>query len=403
VSNRFADDPAAAAFGQRLFFTPLFAGRLLDGDNDGTPAALGAKGEVGKVACSGCHIPERGFSDTRSIRGQISLGSGWGRRRAPSLLDVGQSKLLMWDGSHDALYNQVFGPIESPVEMNSSRLFAAQQVFALFRDEYEALFGALPPLDDEQRFPPLYAESTGCSDLDQQARICRGLVRGAPGDGAEFDALSTDDQDAVTTVIVNIGKALGAYQRLLSCGPTSFDRWISGAEPNALNPAQVRGAKLFVGKGQCSGCHSGPYLSDEGFHNVGLQPALVATVFLDDGDAGASVGLAATMADRRNVQGPFSDGDDGRIPRKILPEHEGAFRTPKLRCVAERPSFMHTGQFTTLDDVLAFFDQGGHQFGYPGKSELAPLGLTPEERSDLVAFMKALSGPGPEAALLTSP
>src|SRR4051812_13787170 len=38
ASNRFADDPRAARFGQTLFFDPGFSGRLLDGDNDGSAA-----------------------------------------------------------------------------------------------------------------------------------------------------------------------------------------------------------------------------------------------------------------------------------------------------------------------------------------------------------------------------
>src|SRR5882724_1608625 len=146
VTNAFADDPAAAAFGQALFFDARFSGALLDGDNDGSVNALGNKGDTGKVACAGCHLPEAGFSDARTIRKQISLGSGWGLRRAPSLLDVSQSKLLMWDGRKDSLFSQVFGPLESAVEMNSSRLYAAEQVFQNYRSDYEAIFGALPAL-----------------------------------------------------------------------------------------------------------------------------------------------------------------------------------------------------------------------------------------------------------------
>ena len=48
----------------------------------------------------------------------------------------------------DTLFNQVFGPFESVVEMNSSRLFVAQQTFRVHRAEYEAIFGPMPPLDD---------------------------------------------------------------------------------------------------------------------------------------------------------------------------------------------------------------------------------------------------------------
>jgi cytochrome c peroxidase len=400
LSNQFADNPQAASFGQKLFFEPRFAGKLLDGDNDGGPNALGSKGQTGKVACAGCHAPAAGFLDNRTLGEQISLAAGWGRRRAPSLLDVGQARLLMWDGRHDALYNQPFGPIESDVEMNSSRLYVAEQLFALYRSDYEAVFGAMPPLDDNTRFPLLSADQTGCqpSTVDP-VPTCNGTEHGVPGDGAEFDGLSASDQDAVTRVVVNMGKSLGAYERLLSCGPSRFDQWVAG-QSDALSASEQRGAQIFVSRGNCVSCHSGPFLSDQKFHDVGLQPAAVAVVFTDQGDLGAATGLAAALTDRLNVKGQFSDGDDGRLPAAVDPNLTGAFRTPILRCSSERPSFMHTGQLKTLTDVVAFFAQGGDAFGYPGTNELTALQLSPQDQQDLVAFLGGLEGTGPPANLL---
>jgi cytochrome c peroxidase len=398
TSNRWADDPAAARFGQRLFFDASLSGELIDSDNDGSVNAVGRKGDVGKVSCASCHVPENGFSDTRTVRQQISLGAGWGRRRAPSLLDVGHSKLLMWDGRRDALYNQVFGVIESPVEMNSSRLYAAKQIFALHRAEYEALFGAMPPLDDTQRFPPLAAKETGCRALDE-TNACPQPMRGAPGDGAEFDSMTAEDQEAVTRIVVNVGKAMGAYQRRLVCGPGRFDRFMHG-EDGALDDSARRGAALFVGRAKCVSCHSGPFLSDEKFHNVGMRAALVATVFLNPNDRGAAEGIPAMIDDPLNVAGAFSDGDDGRIPASAGAALEGSFRTPRLRCVSTRPSFMHTGQVKGLDKAVAFFSRGGDMGGFPGVKEIERLDLDTGELADLVAFLTALDGPGPSADLL---
>lgn len=401
VTNRWADDPKAALFGRRLFFDPAFSGRLLDGDNDGTDHALGKKGEVGRISCGGCHLPKFGFSDGRSVNKQISLGAGWGSRRAPSLLDVGQSRLLMWDGRRDTLHNQILGPIESEVEMNSGRLLVAEKVFARYRPAYEAIFGPMPPLDDRGRFAPLAANEAGCAHLDAKSK-CTSPVRGAPGDGKEFDGLTREDQEAVTRVVMNVGKAVAAYERLLVCGTGRFDRFMHG-NVTALSRSEQRGAALFVGKGQCVACHSGPFLSDEEFHNVGLKPAYVATVFHDVGDEGALKGLTLAKGDPLNAQGRFSDGDDGRLPAALSARLEGAFRTPRLRCASRRPSFMHTGQLRTLEQVVSFFNRGGDRFGYLGKSEVVPLGLTAEERSDLVAFMASLDGPGPAEDLLGPP
>jgi cytochrome c peroxidase len=403
VSNRYADDPRAAAFGQKLFFETAFSGKLLDGDNDGGSSTLGLKGEAAKVSCASCHIPSAGFLDDRTLGKQISLAAGWGLRRTPSLLDVGQARLLMWDGRHDTLYNQPFGPIESTVEMNSSRLFTAQQIRALYRADYEGLFGPLPPLDDAQRFPKLGADKTGCQPSTVDPKLtCNGSKHGMPGDAAEFDSLSPADQDAVTQVVVNMGKALGAYERLLTCGPGRFDQWMNG-HADALSPAEQRGAKLFVGRGQCATCHSGPFLSDQKFHNVGLKPTVVAAVFIDTDDHGAAVGLLAAQSDPLNVRGKFSDGDDGRLPSTPPSNAEGSFRTPSLRCAARRPTFMHTGQLRGLADTVAFFSRGGDQFGYPGVKEITELSLSGEEQQDLVAFLGTLEGPGPSADLLAQP
>src|SRR5262249_14012290 len=162
----------------------------LDSDNIGDDRSLGVVGESGKVACAGCHVPSAGFLDDRSTREQVSLGAGWGRRKARSLLDVGQAKLLMWDGRHDALFHQPFEAIENARAMNSSRLYAAQQIYKRHRDAYEALFGPIPvPLDEPARFPQLDGSTTGCRSLslENEGVDCHGM----PGDGAEFDGLAS--------------------------------------------------------------------------------------------------------------------------------------------------------------------------------------------------------------------
>jgi cytochrome c peroxidase len=398
-TNRFADNAAAATLGQRLFYDTSFSGPLLDTDNDGSVQTLGLAGQTGRVACAGCHIPGSGFSDTRSFQRQISLGAGWGRRRAPSLLDVGQAKLIMWDGRRDALYNQVFGPLESVVEMNSSRLYMAEQIYQRYKADYEALFGAMPLLGDAGRFPQLTAQATGCQPLNPSdpQPACDGTFHGIPGDQAEFDGLSPVDQTAVTTVVVNVGKAIGAFERLLSCGTSPFDSWIHG-DATAVSRAAQRGAVLFVDKAGCVTCHSGPFMSDQRFHNVGLQPSIVQQAFIDSGDIGAAGGIAKALADPLNSAGMFSDGTDGRLPSSVTAQMQGAFRTPMLRCVNMRPTFMHTGQIGTLEGVIAFFNQGGDSGGYPGTSEIQRLDLTVSEQSDLAAFLRSLDGPGANVA-----
>jgi len=395
VSNRYADDPAAAKLGQRLFFDTRLSGPLLDPDNGALAGSLGANGTPGLVACASCHVPTDGFVDTRSPGQQISLAAQWTARKTPMLLESGSVSLFNWDGARDSMWRQTIGVMESNREFNSSRLFVAEQMFQLYRSDYEAVFGAMPPLDDTARFPALAAGNAGCVSSTTQQYICHGQ----PGT-TEYDGMLPDDQTAVTRVIVNTAKAIAAYQRQLRCGASRFDAWIDGDDA-ALTASELRGAALFIGKARCADCHSGPNLTDNKFHNVGLAPKHVAQAFVDAGDAGAGSGLAVPPTDPLDVQSAFSDGDDGRLPTTIPATMAGAFRTPSLRCDATHPSFMHTAQLATIADVLAFFDAGGDPPGpYPGQSELQPLGLTDDERADLAEFLVALDGPGPDAALL---
>jgi cytochrome c peroxidase len=400
-SNRVADDPAAQELGQRLFFDPSLSGPLLEGDHDGSGGTLGQKGESGRVSCASCHVPTAHFVDVRSPHQQISLGTLWTKRRTPTLLEVAFAPLYNWDGRRDSIWGQALGVIESEREFNSSRLFVAQRVLESYGAQYEALFGPTPDLADPDQYPQLTDAETGCSELmsiDGVFYDCRGR----PGDQGPYDGLDVEAQRTVTEVAVNATKAIAAYVRQLRCGAGPFDAWLDGDE-SALSPSEVRGAGLFVGKGQCIDCHSGSNLTDGEFHNVGLRPAVVAVAFTDTGDEGAQAGLTELSSDPLSTRGEFSDGDRSVIPDSVEPSMAGAFRTPTLRCIAEQPSFLHTGQFTSLETVVSFFSRGGDPNGYPGENELERLDLSADEKTDLVAFLGALMGTGPEAALLSAP
>lgn len=401
ASNRVADDPAARRFGQRLFFEPGFSGRLLEGDNDGTSATLGNRGEAGRVSCAGCHLPGSGFIDTRSPHQQVSLAAQWTLRKTPQLLDVAFAPLYNWDGRRDALWNQALGVVESNREFNSGRLLLAEQVFRRYRDEYTEIFGEMPDFGDAERFPQLTPETAGCVEVTtpQGAMFkCRGL----PGDGADYDGMTTEAQEQVSVAAVNATKAIAAYVRQLRCGPSRFDAWLDG-DAAALSDSERRGAALFVGKAGCTPCHGGPRLTDDAFHNVGVSPAIVAVAIQDKDDRGAATGIAAALEDPTSSAGEWSDGDRQVLPSKVDAHLEGAFRTPSLRCAGSHPSYLHTGQLGTLEQVVAFFDRGGDRSGYPGQSELSALGLSDAEKADLVAFLGSLDGPGPDAELLAVP
>jgi cytochrome c peroxidase len=389
-TNRFADDERARELGKKFFFEPRFSGALLDDANNGTSGTNGRLGETGKVSCSSCHSPQGGsFSDMRSPRGQLSLGSGWTHRKAPSLLNVAQSRFLMWDGRRDSAFSQVFSPMESPLEFNSSRLFVAQQVYRLYRSEYEALFGAMPALLD--KYPELAAAEAGCTTL--------------PADPAHETCVKPEQAtDEVTGVVVNVGKAIQAYTRQLSCGRTRFDDWLDGNDA-AMTPDEIGGAVVFANKGACQVCHSGPYLTDQRFHNLGLGGSLVPfTGVMTANDPGAGSAAPLLLKDPLNSRGKFSDGDDARLDSLPSADKlEGAFKTPGLRCVSRRRTFMHNGEFRSLNDVIDFFDHGSSASGFVGTAENFPRNFTQLEKDQLLAFLHALDGEGPPADLLEPP
>ncbi|HEX6706491.1 MAG TPA: cytochrome c peroxidase [Albitalea sp.] len=159
-----------------------------------------------------------------------------------------------------------------------------------------------------------------------------------------------------------IAKAIAAFERTVVVNDSPFDRWLAG-DQKALTMQQWRGYKLFTdaGKGNCAACHSAPNFTDNGFHNIGIAK-------VGDGDP-----------------------DPGRFGIKKVASMKGAFKTPGLRDIELTAPYFRDGSAATLRDVVEHYVRGGDD-----KSNLSPtmkpLNLNEQEKDDLVAFMKALSG-----------
>jgi cytochrome c peroxidase len=69
----------------------------------------------------------------------------------------------------------------------------------------------------------------------------------------------------------------------------------------------------------------------------------------------------------------------------------GKFRTPSLRDIALTAPYMHDGSVRTLEEVVEFYDRGGNPNPLLDH-RIRPLGLTTQERADLVSFLRALTG-----------
>ncbi|MCS6290639.1 MAG: c-type cytochrome [Nitrospira sp.] len=157
-----------------------------------------------------------------------------------------------------------------------------------------------------------------------------------------------------------IAEAIAAYERTVLSTNSTFDKYVLG-DQKAMDAAAVRGLTLFKGKARCILCHNGPNFTDNQFHNLGVPQV-----------------------------GPMKE-DLGRFVVSRAEKDRGAFKTPTLRSIIETAPYMHDGAFKTLEEVVEFLDQGGGS--NPNLSPLVkPLNLTADEKSDLVAFLKALTG-----------
>lgn len=366
-SNRVADDPRAVALGQQLFFDTRLSVN-------------------GKVACASCHLPEQQFQDNTPL-GQ---GVGTTARRTMPIAGTAYSPWLFWDGRKDSQWAQALGPLESPVEHGGNRTQYAHLIDWAYREQYQALFGALPELSDAARFP---AAAGPVAD---------------PAARAAWDRMAPEDRVAVSRVYANIGKAIAAYERKIVPGLSRFDRYVEAALADdtagmqaALSVDEAAGLRLFVGKGQCINCHNGPLLTNNDFHNTGV-PAVAGL----PEDRGRAQGLHQVLEDEFNCLSAYSDAsadDCGELRFAKADEHqqERQYKVPSLRGVAERAPYMHAGQFATLRQVLAHYNNP--PAAPSGHSELKPLGMTDTELAQLEAFLRSLSGPLNTPPALLSP
>jgi cytochrome c peroxidase len=116
---------------------------------------------------------------------------------------------------------------------------------------------------------------------------------------------------------------------------------------------------VYESKGRCWQCHSGRNYTDESFHNTGV----------------------------RWGKGPV---DLGRYPVTKRESDQGRFKTPTLRGLTHTAPYMHDGSMPTLEEVVEFYNGGGGKNPYLDPI-MKQLGLSKEEKTDLVAFLKALS------------
>jgi cytochrome c peroxidase len=299
----------------------------------------------GSISCASCHHPDFGYAKNTQF-GEGTKGQK-GNRNSPIAYNRILSSVQFWDGRAPTLEEQAKGPIANPIEMSNTH------------------------------------------------DVCVDYLNKIPGYKVQFDRLFPGE--GVT--IDNVAKAIASFERALVTGPSPWDYHVSlkeftdlysadyedfelmkeddpelyeeyatlkkQAEENPMSESAQRGAELFFGqKASCTACHVGANFTDELYHNIG-------------------VGMEAEKPDL------------GRYEITKAEKEKGAFKTPTVRNVELTGPYMHDGSQKTLEEVVEWYNRGGHPNQWLDE-KIKVLNLTDQEKADLVAFMKALTGPLPK-------
>ncbi|MEZ9953245.1 cytochrome-c peroxidase [Vibrio splendidus] len=198
-----------------------------------------------------------------------------------------------------------------------------------------------------------------------------------------------------TPKIHNAWRAIAAFERTMIQRDTPIDNYLLG-DKTALSESQLKGKALFEGKANCIACHNGALASDQKFYNIGVPPS---PWWDDDGLAQITFRFELYSKGVTEEMYRTTKADPGAYFRAKRKEMLGKFRTPSLRYTKYTAPYMHNGTIPTLEAVIDFYDRGGvaddgRTTGYPQtKSALIqPLGLTEQDKKNLLSFIEAFSG-----------
>ncbi|MEQ1641934.1 MAG: cytochrome c peroxidase [Pyrinomonadaceae bacterium] len=285
-------------------------------------------------------VPQNAADGNYSHNPKFGLREQVTGRKAPSYLNAGHSTTgLFWDGRaldafRDQLSNAVLLPVGASLESQS----------------------AGPPLSAAEmahggrNWSQVAARVQVSRPLALASNIPAGLKTWI-GDRM-YPELFAEAFGSTDVTPARISMAIASHERTLFSDRTPLDRALYGIQP--LTQQEVNGQAIF-NTASCNICHDGPLGTGHQFFNIGVRPQIE-----DHGQAGVTMN----------------------------PDDDGRFKTPGLRNIDLHGTYMHNGRFATLEEVVDFYDRGGDFKA----SNLAPaireLGLSPQEKADLVAFIR---------------
>lgn len=291
------------------------------------------------VNCARCHVPANAFIDSLPVAAGIK--DQFGTRNSPSVINAAFYTHQFWDGRRNSLEEQAKDPFVNVIEHGLS-------------DHGKIV--------DIARTDP---------DYIKQFRQVFGLE---------------PTQISIDSVVM----AIASFERTLIAGDSPFDQYQYNGDSHALSEAAIRGLAVFQGKGRCVSCHkigeNSALFTDNQFHNLGVGFGKIAGklsgLINATKQAAGKPGEAALTSTELSELGRYAvTGDKADL---------GRFKTPTLRNIVLTAPYMHDGSLANLAEVIEFHNRGGN--ANPAlDTEIRPLGLTQKEKSDLAAFLEALT------------
>ena len=296
------------------------------------------------ISCASCHHPEDGYG--RNTTFGVGVGGQKGGRNSPIAFNRILSSVQFWDGRAATLEDQAKGPIANPIEMANTHDAAVKTLKGIegYRLQFESIFpGKGITIDTVAQAIATFERAlvTGASPADYYEPHAN-FVKNFRDELKDLDAFKKDD--------------LESYNQYWSL------KRASDAHP--ITASAIRGRELFFGKANCTACHAGANFTDEKYHNIGI-------------------GMDKPKPDL------------GRYDQTKIEKDKGAFKTPTVRNISQTGPYMHDGSLKTLEEVVEWYDKGGHPNPYLS-DKMKKLNLTAQEKEDLVSYMKALQGDLPK-------
>lgn len=323
-----APSPELSELGRSLFFDPILSGNR-------------------NIACATCHDPALGTGDGVSLSiGEGGSGFGPERvtqdgvigrvpRNAQPLYNIGARAYtsMFHDGRLELDHmggfpSRLRSPAKEQLPEGLDNVLTAQAMFPVL----SAIEMAGQPGEN-----PI-ADAVAERNLRQAWRILADRLAAIPGYAQQFVTVFNDIETADDIRFDHAATAIAAFETVAFRSDWSrFDARLAGWP---MTTTEEAGLKLFYGKAECSSCHSGPLLTDHEFHAIAVPQIGPGKDQGSDGSYAVHSGYPHRVEDqgRFNVTGEEAD--------------LFAFRTPSLRNVALTGPWGHNGAFASLEDMV---------------------------------------------------